>query len=201
MLEQGLWRASLVMARIGGALLVLTALVVSFEVVLRKSGIVTFSVGTELSSYALAIAATWSFALVLMVRGHVRIDILSERLPAWPRALLNVLAVASLAAVGGILTFGALGTFRTSLQLHSLSNTTLAVPMWIPQGLWLVGLVWFTLVAVVQTVVLVVAIARRDLATIDRIAAPASADSEADAAAEEARIRVAQETDAQGGRP
>ncbi|WP_108663729.1 TRAP transporter small permease subunit [Acuticoccus kandeliae] len=191
MLDKVLWRVSLAMARMGGALFVATALLVSAEVILRKTGIVTFSVGTELSSYALAIAATWSFPLVLMVRGHVRIDIVSEQLPGRPRALLNVLAVASLAAVGLVLSWSALLTLRTSLELNAVSNTTLAAPLWIPQGLWLTGLLWFTVVAIVRTVVLVVAFLRNDLALIDQLAAPPSADAEADAAAQEARSRLA----------
>lgn len=186
-----MWCASLAMARIGGVLLLATAVLVSVEVVLRKVGIVTLSVGTELSSYALAIAATWSFALVLMARGHVRIDIVSQRLPDTPRAILNVLAMASLALVGALLAWTAYDTLRTSLELGALSNTTLAVPLWIPQGLWLVGLVWFTVVALVRLAVLAAALARRDNATIERLAAPASADAEADAAATEARDRLA----------
>ena len=193
MLDKVLWQGSLLMARLGGVLLVATALLVSVEVVLRKLGLATFSVGSELSSYALAIAGTWAFALVLMVRGHVRIDILTARLPDAPRAALNVLAVASLAAVGAVLTWSAYGTFMTSLNLRAVSNTTLATPLWLPQGLWLAGLVWFTLVAIYRTGVLVVALVRGDFATVERLAAPASADDEADAAANEARERLAHE--------
>ncbi len=130
-----MWRVSVLLARIGGALLVATALLVSVEVLLRKAGIVAFSVGSELSSYALAIAATWSFALVLLLRGHVRIDIVSESLPDGPRAFVNLLAVASLAAVGAVLSWSAFETVATSLRLGTVSTTTLAVPLWIPQGL------------------------------------------------------------------
>ena len=152
MLDKVLWQGSLLLARLGGVLLVATALLVSAEVVLRKLGIAAFSVGSELSSYALAISATWAFALVLMERGHVRIDILTARLPAGPRAFVNVLAVASLAAVGAVLSYSAFDTFMTSLELGAISNTTLATPLWVPQGLWLAGLLWFTLVAAYRTV-------------------------------------------------
>ena len=193
MLDKVLWQGSLLLARLGGVLLVATALLVSVEVVLRKLGIAAFSVGSELSSYALAISATWAFALVLMVRGHVRIDILTARLPAGPRAFVNVLAVASLAAVGVVLSYSAFGTFMRSFELGAISNTTLATPLWVPQGLWLAGLLWFTLVAAYRTVVLVAALLRGDFATVERLAAPASADDEADSAVSEARERFAHE--------
>lgn len=194
MLEKALWSVSVVMARIGGVLLVATALLVTVEVILRKTGIATFSLGTELSSYALAIGATWSFALVLLARGHVRIDIVSQRLPDMPRAVLNVLAVVSLAGVGLFLAWGAFQTFLTSLSLGAVSNTTLAAPLFIPQGLWAFGLAWFTLVALYQTGVLVLALLDGDIGTVERLAAPGTAAVEAEEVATEARTRMSERT-------
>lgn len=191
MLDAAISRISLIMARIGGGLLVASAILVSVEVVLRKAGVLAFSLGTELSSYALAVAATWSFAFVLLMRGHVRIDIISQRLPQKPRAMLNVLAVASVAAVGAILSWTALQTLITSLTLGAYSNTPLATPLSVPQGLWTFGLVWFTLVAVYLSIRLILALARGDHATVERLAAPATAD--ADEAANDARGRMARQ--------
>ena len=193
MLDAAISRISLIMARIGGGLLVASAILVSVEVVLRKAGVLAFSLGTELSSYALAVAATWSFAFVLLMRGHVRIDIISQRLPQKPRAMLNVLAVASVAAVGAILSWTALQTLITSLTLGAYSNTPLATPLSVPQGLWTFGLVWFTLVAVYLSIRLILALARGDHATVERLAAPATADAEADEAANDARGRMARQ--------
>ena len=193
MLDAAISRISLIMARIGGCILVASAILVSVEVVLRKAGVLAFSLGTELSSYALAVAATWSFAFVLLMRGHVRIDIISQRLPQKPRAMLNVLAVASVAAVGAILSWTALQTLITSLTLGAYSNTPLATPLSVPQGLWTFGLVWFTLVAVYLSIRLILALARGDHATVERLAAPATADAEADEAANDARGRMARQ--------
>ena len=190
MFYKALRSISLLMARIGGGILVATALVVSVEVILRKTGIVTFSVGTELSSYALAIGGTWAFAFVVFERGHVRIDIVSQRLPDWPRAVLNVLATASLAVVGAYLTWSAFSTFRESLRLSATANTTLATPLAIPQGLWAFGLGWFTFVAIYMTAIVLGALMRGDLAKIERSASPAAAAEEADEAAAEARQRL-----------
>lgn len=191
MIEKALERISLVMARIGGGLLVATALLVSIEVILRKTGIVTLSLGTELSSYALAIGATWAFAYVVFERAHVRIDIVTQRLPLRPRSILNVLAIGSLAGVGLLLAWGATQTFLTSVRLGAAANSTLATPLAIPQGLWAFGLAWFTLIAAYRTATAAFALVRGDFGAVERIAAPATMQSEADEAAAEARSELA----------
>ncbi|MFV0334028.1 MAG: TRAP transporter small permease subunit [Tropicimonas sp.] len=178
---------SLIMARLGGGALLAAALLVAVEVVLRKTRIAVFSAGTELSSYALAVAAAWALAYVVFERAHVKVDVVTQRLPEGPRAFLNVLALISLALVGGILSLGAYGTFATSLALGSTSNTTLAVPLFIPQGLWLIGLIWFTFVALWRSWQAGAALIAHDFDTVTDIAVPASAETEAMSAADEAR--------------
>lgn len=178
---------SLIMARLGGGALLAAALLVAVEVVLRKTRIAVFSAGTELSSYALAVAAAWALAYVVFERAHVKVDVVTQRLPEAPRAFLNVLALVSLAMVGLILSLGAYGTFATSLALGSTSNTTLAVPLFIPQGLWLIGLIWFTFVALWRSWQAGAALIAHDFDTVTDIAVPASAETEAMSAADEAR--------------
>lgn len=186
-LERIVAAISLLMARVGGSLLLAAALLVAVEVVLRKSGLAVISLGTELSGYALAVSATWSFAYVVFERAHVRIDVLSQRLPEGPRAFVNVLALASLAAVGVVFSTTSFDTFRTSLQLGAHANTTLATPLALPQSLWTFGLAWFTLIAFYRTIVSAAALVRRDLVTVSRIAGPASLAAEVDEAVAETR--------------
>lgn len=190
MLERVLRSISLALARAGGVLLLATALLVAVEVILRKSQIVVLNLGTELSSYALAIGGTWAFAYVVFERGHVRVDVATQRLPALPRACFDVVAMASLALVGAVLSVGATTTLLTSLQLGASANTTLATPLAIPQGLWVFGLAWFTLIAAYRTVTATAALLRRDLAEVSRIAAPASTAAEAEELAEETLTRL-----------
>ena len=75
-------KVSRVMSRMGGVFLLLAALLVSVEILGRKILHLPFSVGTELSSYALAVGASWSFAQALLQRAHVRIDVLRNLLPS-----------------------------------------------------------------------------------------------------------------------
>jgi TRAP-type C4-dicarboxylate transport system permease small subunit len=91
-------KVSLVMSRVGGVFLLLAALLVSVEVLGRRFLFLPFSVGTELSTYALAVGASWSFAQALLQRAHVRIDVLRSLLPPRGRTFLDIVALVSLAA-------------------------------------------------------------------------------------------------------
>ena len=189
-LESILRRVSLILSRLGGSMLLASALLVAVEVVLRKSRLVVFSLGTELSSYALAVGSAWAFAHVVFERAHVRVDVVTQRLPATIRAAFDVLAMASLALVGFVLTLGAWNTFMSSYSIGATANTTLATPLAIPQGLWLSGIAWFTFVAAWRTLSAFTALMRHDLAEVVRIAGAPSSIDEADEAAEDAQDRM-----------
>src|SRR3954447_4600959 len=59
---------SLWMARIGGLMLLGASVVITVEILLRKLFFLPFSIGTELSTYALAISGSWSFSYALLNR-------------------------------------------------------------------------------------------------------------------------------------
>ena len=181
---------SLWMARVGGGALLGVALLISVEVILRMLRIGNMSVGTELSSYALAIGATWSLAYVVFERGHVRVDIIARKLSAVPRTMLDVLSLASLAIIGIVLSVGAYGMLATSLRLGAKSNTTLGIPLAIPQALWTLGLVWFALIALGRTFQAIRAMARNDHVEAARIAASPSADDDVEEAIVETTSRL-----------
>ncbi len=170
------------MSRVGGVFLLLAALLVSVEILGRKFLHLPFSVGTELSSYALAVGASWSFAQALLQRAHVRIDVLRNLLPGWARTALDLLALVSLAAVALVLSWHVWDTVATSWRLGASENTPLATPLVIPQLLWLWGLLWFAAVAVVETIRAFAALARGDMSAVNRIAAPPGVEDEIDEA-------------------
>lgn len=167
------------MARVGGILLLGAALLVAVEVICRYTRLFVFSFGTELSMYALAIGATWSLAYTVIERAHVRVDVLCRRFAERPRALFDVLAMASLVFIGGILTFGAIGMTETSWILSAKANTTLGTPIALPQGIWTFGLLWFTFVAAYRLIVAGMALSHGNYAETFRIASSPSLDEEA----------------------
>jgi len=173
-------KVSLVMSRMGGVFLLLAALLVSIEIVGRKVLFLPFNVGTELSTYALAVGASWSFAQALLQRAHVRIDVLRSLLPPLARTSLDILALVSLAAFGLIVSWHVWDTVATSWSLGARENTPLATPLVIPQLLWFWGMAWFAAVALVETVRACWALARGDMNTVNQIAAPLGVEDEID---------------------
>jgi TRAP-type mannitol/chloroaromatic compound transport system permease small subunit len=173
-------KVSLVMSRVGGVFLLLAALLVSVEVLGRKFLFLPFNVGTELSTYALAVGASWSFAQALLQRAHVRIDVLRSLLPPLARTSLDIVALVSLAAFALIVSWHVWATVETSWSLGARENTPLATPLVIPQLLWFWGIAWFAAVALVEAVRACSALARGDMNTVNRIAAPLGVEDEID---------------------
>ncbi|WP_366658265.1 TRAP transporter small permease [Fodinicurvata sp. EGI_FJ10296] len=185
MIERFFAFVSLLMARIGGALLLGAAILIGTEVILRYSRLGAFSLGTELSSYALAVGASWALAYVVFERGHVRIDVLPQRLPARAKAVLDILGLASLAGIGFVLSAGALEMFQTSWGLSARANTPLGTPLVIPQGAWTAGLFWFTAIAAWRTGRAFVAMIAADFARVDTIAGSPGTEEEVEEAISE----------------
>jgi TRAP-type C4-dicarboxylate transport system permease small subunit len=182
---------SLWMARLGGLMLVAASAMISFEIVARKLLVIPFSVGTELSSYALAAAASWSFSYALLNRAHVRIDVLRNWVGPKARLALDVLALWALAATAIVLAVYCWDTVHTSWELNARENTSFGTPLVIPQGLWFVGLAWFALVCTEQLSLTMLALARRNYDAAAAIVAPPNLDDEVEEALDATDARAA----------
>jgi TRAP-type mannitol/chloroaromatic compound transport system permease small subunit len=175
---------SLWMARIGGLMLLGASVVITVEIVLRKLFFLPFSIGTELSTYALAISGSWSFSYALLNRAHVRIDFLRNLGNQKVRTFLDVLALLVLGAAALVLARYAWDSVEASWSLGARENTSLGTPLIVPQGLWFLGLLWFAFVCLEQIVRVGMALLRGDLAQVASIAAPPNVDDEIEEALE-----------------
>jgi TRAP-type C4-dicarboxylate transport system permease small subunit len=101
----------------------------------------------ELGGYAFAIVTAFGFSLALVRRTHTRVDIALERMPRGAQAVMNMLAAVALAGVAVFMAARAWAQMQESLELMAVSNSPLQVPMWIPHGLWFVGLALFAVIA------------------------------------------------------
>lgn len=131
----------------GGGLMFVAALMIALDVVLRKLFSVTLGGADELAGYAMAIGCTWSFSYVLLKRGNVRVDALYNLLPATLCIVLDLLAVIALGSFALVLAWYGYDVFITSWELGSRSNSALKAPLWLPQGMWWLGLVQLVLTA------------------------------------------------------
>ena len=146
LLEAGA-RVSRWLAWVGGAMLLLCAALVSLDVVFRALWKVSYFESFELSTYAFAIATAMGMSYALASKAHIRIELLYVLLPVRARAWLDVVAYGGLAVVAGVLLFFCSLMVLGNLNTGARSNSSLAVPLVIPQGLWLLGLAWFAVLA------------------------------------------------------
>ncbi len=150
-------RGSQWLAWIGGGLMLASAVLISLDVVARNLFASTFFESFEISTYALAATVSFGLAFALTTKAHVRIEALYIVAPARIRRVLDLLAILSLTAVALALAWFGAQTVAESFALGARSNSAMAVPLVIPQAIWLAGLVWFLIVTAwlaVRTIVL-----------------------------------------------
>ena len=163
----------------GGLLILAAALLVSVDVTLRKLANTTLGGADELSGYALAIGSTWSFAFVLLARGHVRIDALYQLLPRKLAAACDLIGIVSLLAFASLIAWHGAGTLAQSWHLGARSNSSLAVPLAVPQALWWIGYLGFVICAVLLLARALAAMWAGDLAAANRLIGARSIEEEA----------------------
>ena len=74
--------------------------------------------------------------------------------------MLNVLAIAMMAVFAVFMAWRAGAAFFETLEYRSIANSPLATPLWIPQSLWLAGLVLFAVAATVSAIWSVILLTR-----------------------------------------
>ena len=167
-LLDGLRAVSSVCVWIGGGLLMLLTLGITAEVIMRSAFNHSFTGMDELGGYVLAIVSALAFTEGLFHRSHIRIDVIHAMLPRWGRAVLDLLALLSVVVFFGLLLWYAHLLLARSWALDARSVSPLSVRIWIPQGLWFLGLAFFVATSVVLLVRNLLALALGDLATITR---------------------------------
>ncbi|WP_296930128.1 TRAP transporter small permease subunit [uncultured Marinobacter sp.] len=139
----GVQTGSLWLARAGGVLILLTVVLVTIEVMSRQFMGRSPVHATELTGYIMAISASWSFAYTLVCKAHIRIDALYLNFPMKVRGVLDLVALLAMAMFAILVVDAVYEVISASYSGGSTANTPLGTPLWMPQALWMVGLVWF----------------------------------------------------------
>ena len=164
----------------GGALTLASVFLISFDVLARKFFGFNTGGADELSSYAFAISTTWSLAFATLQRANVRVDVLYQTLPLRVSAILDWISLVALGVFMTYLTWYAMDVVTASWIQKSAANTTMATPLWIPQGLWFIGLVWMCIVLALMLVRASTAIITGDIEAVKNLCGVRSAQEEAD---------------------
>lgn len=137
-------RLSLNMGRVAAFLLIVMMAFITTEVILRLFGATT-RVATEWSGYLLVGVAFFGLAEALRSRAHVKIKLVTACLPIKVQLVLEVLAYI-IAFIGISILFWA--TFMLAFHSYSrgaLTVSVIQVPLFIPQLLMPIGLLFFAI--------------------------------------------------------
>jgi TRAP-type mannitol/chloroaromatic compound transport system permease small subunit len=141
-------RVSVGFGYLAGAMYVVLAFFITYDVLARKwgtsVGLPTTQVTDEISGYMLALAATWGLAYALRSGSHVRIDVIFPYLAPRLRSIVDVLAQMLMALFATIVSWKIWALVADSWQSGLRSSTYLLTPLYVPQLILGVG---FTLLA------------------------------------------------------
>jgi TRAP-type C4-dicarboxylate transport system permease small subunit len=150
-------------AIVGGAMLLVAAIVICVDIFLRYTFSLTVGGADDLSGYALAIASAWGFSVALLTRSHIRIDTVYVRVRSRAaRAALDVLSLLAFTLFAALVAWHGWGVFHQSYVSDSHSQSAIEMPLAIPQGLWFAGLAFFVAVALLLLARAIFALARND---------------------------------------
>ncbi|GIX13063.1 MAG: hypothetical protein KatS3mg118_1022 [Paracoccaceae bacterium] len=157
-------------ARLGGAAILVAAVLVAAEVLSRNLGLGLRLHAFELTNYIFAAAVAFGLSWALVEGAHIRIDLLYRWLPMPLRAVLDVAALAALAVTAAGMAWQGWRVTGASLALGARPNATLDIPLALPQAVWAAGLSWFAAVAALMALAALARLIRGRWAEISRMA-------------------------------
>lgn len=98
---------------------------------------------SEIASYLLVGATFLSLAYTFTHYAHIRVTLVIAKLPAAARAWSEVLCLAIALALCALLSWEMIGLVRESLDYGDVSAGLMAIPLWIPQSVLVIGLLMF----------------------------------------------------------
>ena len=132
---------------VAGLCYLLITLLICFDIAARHLLGFSTEATIELTGYLMAVGMTWGLAGTLFERGHVRIDVLVQKMPLRVRVWLHLASLVALIVSTGYYTWGAVSLARDSFAFSATDLSTLRTPLVIPQGLWAAGFALLLLAA------------------------------------------------------
>ncbi len=162
---------------IAGWALMAISIGATLEVFSRKFLNISFQGLDEIGGYMMAAVSAVGFAYALTTRSHMRVTLLFPYVSSSVQAVLNVIAMLTLAGMAVFCAYRGIFEVGDSLSSLKRSNTPLQVPLWIPQSLWFFGMALFAC-GTVLTAIDALGLLFRDKTTLNRLYGPQSLDEE-----------------------
>lgn len=177
----------------GGALILLAAVLIGIDVLMRKFLDRSIGGADELAGYALAIGTAWGLGAALLDRAHIRIDSLYVLFPQKLRLALDVTALVLLVGFFALVGWHGLGVVSQSWTSGSRSQSALETPTVIPQALWIAGLAAFVVVGVLLLLAALKLALSGDLRGMAQLVSTRSAEEEVEDEIRDLKDREARE--------
>ena len=177
----------------GGALVLLAAIVIGIDVLMRKFLAASIGGADELAGYALAIGTAWGLGAALLDRAHIRIDSLYVHFHPALRVALDLAGLALFLGFFGLVAWHGIGVAGQSWVAGSRSQSALETPTVIPQVLWLAGLAVFLATGALLLVQALSAALGGRLAEAVKLAGTRSAEEEVEDEIRDLQERAARE--------
>lgn len=170
-LHSNLERLTRIAVWAGGFALLASAIMVSIDVVSRKLLGTSLVIGAnEITGYTLSVTTAWAYSFCLMHRSNVRIDVLYGFLPRPVTGILDLIGVLAMLCLVSVMTYYGALAWHESWTQGARSISSLQTPIWIPQGLWVIGLLLFLFTTAFITFYTLIALLQRNWALVGRIA-------------------------------
>ncbi len=161
------WISQRAMFVAGFCYLIITVLI-CFDIGARQLLGFSTEATIELTGYLMAVGMSWGLAGTLFERGHVRIDVLVQKMPLRVRVWLHMLSLIALIVSTGFYVWGSFSLANDSLAFNATDLTTLRTPLVIPQGLWAAGFVLLLLAALALALRAIKQLVTGELDAMDR---------------------------------
>lgn len=131
-----------------GYMFLALSFLVATETVMRKVFSASIQGADELGGYALAVGSSLAFAIALIGRSHIRIELIHQILPRRFQGFLNWLSAVAMGLFGVLLLWAGFIVVRDTLTYGSTAATPWMTPQVYPQGAWYASLGIFALLAI-----------------------------------------------------
>ena len=187
-LRRGVSALAAGMAHLAGWNYIACALFITADIVGRNLLGVSSAATVEVTGYMLAGGIAWALAHTLARGAHIRVDVWVNRLPLRLRAALHLFALLLLGAFGAFCAWAAWSLVDESLLFDAHDNSALRVPLAVPQGVWLFGLLAFCLVVLVLALDAALMLLSGQPGEVDRLLGSRTVDDETAEALEAVRM-------------
>jgi TRAP-type C4-dicarboxylate transport system permease small subunit len=172
------------MAYLAGWNYIACALFITADILGRNLLGVSSAATVEVTGYMLAGGIAWALAHTLARGAHIRVDVWVNRLPLRLRAVLHLFALLLLGAFAAFCAWAAWSLVDESLLFDAHDNSALRVPLVLPQGVWLIGLLVFCATILVFALDAVLLLAAGRTEEVDRLLGARSLQDETEEALE-----------------